>query len=777
MKLSLRWIFDHITGNWQDIDVARLVNSFNSTTAAIENYEHVTLDLSKHAIGIVKKINDTAITVFCLEWHQTLELPPRSDATLKSTFLIKANQDGQICWATLADCGAQTKDGLMPAIFCPKRLHMGEWKKNIETSDYILDLDNPSITHRPDLWGARGIARECAAILGLKLKAAHKFLEDIQAVSSEKLRYSAPDENQFSIDNQAPNACTRYAGLSISDISAHACSLPLAFRLCRVDHRPINILVDAANYTMLDWGQPLHTFDTAKISSKTIAIRMAHQDEKLKLLDETTLKLVPSDLVIADETKAIALAGIMGGTNTGVSQSTKTVFIESAHFNSAFIRMSSGMHHVRTDASACFEKGLDPNQIEDAIKRMLKLLTQAKINYKQVGPLAVVGAPMAPYKITVSHEMIEARLGKELSAKQILSVLRSIDFIVEKKKNNYHIQVPTFRGTHGVTIPEDIVDEVGRLIGLDSIEPKLPHGSMRPHANPAISRLRMLKQQLAFASNMHEVRNYPFFDESFLQEINWHPANAIKAKNPLSLNVTQLVTSLVPHLLMNIEQNKHKQDTLNFFECNRTWHLDKNREPREQQSCTGIMWHTKKPVDFYTGKQHLLSFFNALNVPVQWKKVSTAPAAWYNPNQTAELVCYDKIIGYAGTSNNAFTQNNLPGAGFIFELDLELLTTTIKPPIAFVPLSKYPYVYLDISMLASLETTVESLEKLIKSASSTIYNVALVDMFYKDEWQDKRSLTFRYYLRDPERTLTKEDIEMVSNQVHNLVAKSGAQIR
>lgn len=777
MKLSLRWIFDHIVGNWQDVDIARLVNSFNRTTATIEQYESFKLELNNNALVTINKIHDGFVTVFCPEWQQTFELPTRPDVVENLCFLIKKNKDSGIAWATLADYGAQAKEGLMPAIFCPKRQMTGDWKKTIEINDYILELDNPSITHRPDLWAVRGIARECAAILGLKLKPAAKFLEDINIAPCDKSNYQAPDTYQFSITNQAPKACTRYAGLSLSDISTQSCSLPLALRLCRVDQRPINLLVDCANYTMLDWGQPLHIFDANKIASHSIEIRMAHANEKLELLDGTTTKLAPNDLIITDNTKPIALAGIMGGANSVVDQTTSNVFIESAHFDSAVIRKTSGTHHLRTDASARFEKGLDPNQIEDAIKRMLKLLAQTKAIYKQHAPIVVLGAPMGQYEITISHDMIEARLGKILSPKHVLTVLRSIDFIVTKKKNNYHIQVPTFRGAKSVTIAEDIVDEVGRLTGWDSIEPVLPLWSMTPHTDGSIAQIRTLKQHLAFALNMHEVRNYPFFDERFLQELNWKPEHTIHAKNPLSLNVTQLVTSLVPHLLMNIQQNTHKQDILNFFECNRVWSLNANQEPYEQKSCAGILWHTKKHTDFYAGKQQLLSLFNTLNIPVKWEKITETPATWYNPNQTAKLTLDNKILGYAGTINSAFTQNKIPGSGFIFELDLTLLATSTQQIKVFTPLPKYPYVYLDISMFASLEKTVCDIEKLILSANNKIYDVELVDIFYKNEWPDKKSLTFRYYMRDQERTLTKEDIDAVNTSVHSALETIGAQIR
>lgn len=774
MKLSLSWIFDHIKGDYKTVDVAQLVDKFNHTTAAIEHFYSFELPINELTVVVIKKITDENITVFSPELTQQFILPARPDAILKQWYVVRVSLTGAV-WATLGDFGSSSKTGLMPAVHCAKRDQRGAWKKTIETHDVIFELDNPSITHRADLWAIRGIARECAAILNLKLKPLSAFLGSI-SVQEVEHEYRAHDNTQWTVLNQAPQACPRFSALYFSAINAAPCSLRIAARLCRTDHKPINFWVDSTNYVMLDLGQPLHAFDAAKVGTHCLAPRMARDGEKLQLLDGAQLTLTDKDLVITDGTRLLSLAGIMGGSDTGVDASTTALVLESANFNSSVIRLSASHHHLRTEASARFEKGQDPNQITDAIKRLLKLCAQEKIKYQLSGPLMVIGKSFEPYTIVVPHNMIEQKLGLAVSGKHVCSILRTIGFAVSVHKKQYHVIVPTFRGTKNVTIPEDIVEEVARFVGWDKIPYVMPQWSMAAHDVQPIMCMRELKKQLAFGLHMHEVQNYPFFDESFLRELKWEPTHAIDAKNPLSLNVTRLVTSLVPHLFKNIQQNMNASEVLRFFETNRIWHVNEKKQPVEQKMLAGVMWDVQGKIDFYTAKTQLDSLFCALGLTVTWEKVDAQPAVWYHAHQTAQLLLDGTVVGYAGMVDTAFF-GLVSGNGFVFECATDPLVNHKNAIIRFKPLPKYPYVYFDISMLMPLARTVQEIEQHIRAVDEHIYDVALVDMFFKDEWGDKRSLTFRYYMRNPERTLTSADAEAIGARVIQAMNQLGAQIR
>ena len=585
-------------------------------------------------------------------------------------------------------------------------------------------------------------------------------------------------KGEFSIINAAPKACRRFAGLYFSEMEHKPSSLWMASLLARTDNRPIDLLVDATNYIMLDLSQPMHVFDADKIEGKLIKPRMAKKGEELKLLDESVVKLTADELVIADEKKALGLAGIMGGLDSGVSRKTKSIFLESANFDSSVVRKASSRLRVRTEASARFEKGLDPNQNITALARFLKILDDEKVAYKTSGPIISVGKEFKPYVLKVSHELIEKNLGVEISKKFVVDTLKKIDFKVKPfKPANYEIIVPTFRGTKNVTIAVDIVEEVGRFWGWDNIPLSMPTREMKPNDIHEPMNVRKIKQQCAFGLHMHEVQNYPFYDESFLRELKWEPKNAVRAKNPLSQNVTRLVTSLVPHLLKNVQINITKADQLRFFELNRIWHMRTKTEVDEKKSLAAVLWDYRGKHNFYDGKELLSSLFTMLRMPIVWEKPKEVPAPWYNQYQTAVLKHDKKIIGYAGMIDERFAENVGQGSAFIFELDAQSLIDYQVPEICFEPLNKYPYVYHDVSMLVPFEHTVAKLSDIIEKAHGRIYDVELLDMFSKDEWGDRRSLTFRFYMRHPEKTLTGDEVDVINHAVLSKLKELGAEIR
>ncbi len=774
MKLSLFWIFEHINGSWRSYKIDDLVAQFNKTTAEIEDFYPLKLDLDNFSLVKIEGINFKDINAISLEWNKKLSVPLRSDIKTGGWFLIK-KQGKEYIWATLADFGALSKEGLMPEVTCAKKDQKGAWKKAYVAEDYIFELDNTSITHRADLWAVRGIAREFAAILNLELKPLKNLLAE-KKVETCASRYMP--KNAITIVNKVPKQCLRFAGLYFSEVENCPSALWMALLLCRTDNRPIDLLVDATNYIMLDLGQPMHAFDADKIATKRIEPRMAKSGEKLRLLDGAELKLSAKDIVITDGKKSLALAGVMGGFDSGITKKTKSLFLESANFDSSTVRLTVARHRVRTESSMRFEKGLDPNQNVTGIKRFLKLLDDEKVAYNVEGPIASLGKEFKPYKISISHEVIERNLGVSVSKKFIMDALKKNDFIVKADARQvYHVTVPTFRGTKDVTIAVDIVEEVGRFWGWDNIPYVLPTRVMLPSDVSKIMRLRTMKQQVAFGMHMHEVNNYPFFDESFLRELQWEPMNAVRAKNPLSQNVTRLVTSLVPHLLKNVQQNISKTEQLRFFELNTVWHLKKKSDAEEKKSLAGVLWDYTGKIDFYTGKKDLLTFFDMLHFTVSWIKPKCTVAAWYNEHQVAELMLGKTCVGYAGMIDQAFAEKVGIGTAFIFELDVEEILAYHAKDVVFKPLAKYPYIYNDISMLIPIEHAVGVVDKAIRMIDKRIYDVDLRDMFTKDGWGDKRSLTFRFYMRDLEKTLTKYEADAINKQVIESMKKFGAEIR
>ena len=778
MKLSLAWIFDHIDADWKVIDVSQLVEVFNKTTAEIEAWHKSTIEVESFSLAQIVSVHDDYIMLYSPEWKAEFKLSLRPNVFTEQWYLIRTRSDSYE-WATTSDLDSG-KEVMLPTLHVDESLRSGAWKQEIELYDYILEVDNKSITNRPDLWGHRGFAREIAAILSMPLKPLSTFITPKEIVSFEQYA-PVSDDNPVSIMVEDLSVCKRFAGLYMPTINYCSSLLWMAIRLSRTNNRPIDAIVDSANYVMLDMSQPMHTYDASKIENKTIIVRFAQQKEKLTVLDGQTLELTPEDLVIADGKKSIGLAGVMGGKSSGISTQTTEIFLESACFDPVTVRWTTLRHKIRTEASSRFEKSLDPNQNVDAIMRFLKLLDDAHITYTTLGPIMSVGARVQPVHIETALGFINNRLGVSVEADRVVQILEALTFTVESHVTPddtlFNIRVPTFRSSKDVRIKEDIVEEVGRFIGYDTIQPTLPSLELRSSDLHATFRLRNIKQLLSFGLSMREIQNYSFYDESFLHTIAWEPSQVVSVTDPVSENFKRLVTSLVPHLLQAIEENVAHYKQLRFFEWARVWQKDRD-DMTERKTLAGIMFNQIDQVDFYDAKVLLGQLFKLLDCAVEWKQVTKVLFPWFVPFETALLMHEGASIGMAGLADSLFLKRICPsGSAFIFELDGNFLLQFKSVQKQFKPIPKYPAVNRDMSMLIPLSLTVGTLQRLIKAVDNRIVMVELIDFFEKAGWEDRRSVTFKLVIRDMHKTLTKEEVDLLWDKVALVVKKQGATIR
>lgn len=610
-------------------------------------------------------------------------------------------------------------------------------------------------------------------MLGVALLPESKFLAAIPLKKVES-EFTATKDQPFSIVNSAPKVCKRFAGLYISEVERRDSMLPMALRLLRVDTRAIDFLVDATNYTMLDRGQPLHAFDADYITSKKIEPRMAKEGETLVLLDGTEITLTNKDLVITDGKKPLALAGIKGGRATGVNPCTKSLFVEAANFDATSVRLSAARHKTRTDASARFEKTLDPNENVKGIQAFVKVLENAGVVCKYAPKIISVGAEKKLVVIKLSHNFIVQRIGTELKKGFVKKSLESLGMSVQETKTGYSVTVPTFRSTKDVTLKEDIVEEVARLFGYKNIPLELPIFPSQSVLQDHVSRKFLIKQFLAFDAGMREVENYAVADNDFLKKINWKIENGITLANPLSEQRETMIDSLVPHLLSNVETNMANHDSLRFFEAGPVWKIRKGIV-REDKKLAGV-FYDKKTIDFYASKQALVKLFAALDLDVTWQKVSSA-LQWASKYQTADLILNNKKIGQCGVVSNKIMTRFGQGEAVAFEIDLDALCIKKNEPKKFAHLSKYQATKLDISMMLPLSVTVANITEVINSADKRIVDVQLRDIFQKADWTDKKSVTMRFVVNDKTQTLSKEALDSVYELVTKAVTKQGGEIR
>lgn len=771
MKLSLAWVFDHIDADWKNLDIKHLIAQFNRVVAEIEGVEKISLDVALFSLAQVRTADEKSCTLFSSEWNQEFSLPARKGIQVSAVHLIK--KDGQkIAWATAQDLGSG-KDMALPALHVHESDLKGGWKQSFQSHDYIIELDNKSVTNRPDMWGHRGFAREIAAMLELPLKPESVFLAD-KKITQYADSVPTTQSNPIAIVNQAPQAAKRFAGIYLSSIKNQPSLLWMMLRLVRIDARPIDAIVDMTNYTMFDVGQPMHAFDASAIEGSTLIARMAKNKEKLTVLDGETVELTSEDLVIADTNKPLGLAGIMGGKDSGISATTTAILLESACFDATTIRKSSVRYKKRTEASTRFEKSLDPNNNTIALQRFLKLMHDAKMSATESNEIFSIGAPVAPLIITIEHSFIEKRLGITIAPEFIRSIMDRLEIGVQYTDGLYTLSVPAFRSTKDVRIKEDIVEEVGRFYGYTAIEPQLPCLQLKPADLDWVYRQRAIKEIMAYSMQMRELYSYAFFDEEFLTSIKWNPGSTLEVKSPVSENWRRLVTTLIPGLLKAVVINSAEHDALRFFEMGRVWHAAD--QTKEKKSFAGIMFD-KKNVDFYDAKAQLQKLFDAFKMNIAWVQVASPEQPWYAPYQTADLMYNNIKIGRAGKIHPTFLSSLCQGDIFMYELDADFMLHHKEPLIRYEAGSKYPDMVRDISMLIARDIQAQTIGSAIAEIDSKIISVSLLDFFEKPEWPDQRAMTFRFVISDKERTMTKEEADGIWDRVAQDLKNRGAVIR
>lgn len=775
MKVSIAWVFDHIDADYHAVDIPELMDKLNNITAEIEGYRKIVCDVAHYTLVTIQSVHEQEIQAYSPELLKKITVSIRSGIQENECYLV-VKEDATYRWATTLDLGGQ-KEMFLPAIHVDSVQQKGVWKKAFEKNDYIFQVDNKSITNRPDLWGHRGFAREIAAILDFPMKPLSDFCVAIKEMPYD-VSSKANSDCPFLLNIEDSSLTHRFAGLSLPAVRHTPSLLWMVARLARVDSRSINAIVDCTNYVMLDTSQPMHAFDANRLKEDTIIARRARNKEMLMLLDDQMITLTSNDIVIANGSRPIALAGIMGGKETSVHEKTEALFLESANFNATTIRQSSLQHKIRTEASARFEKSLDPNQNVMALRRFIKLLKEADISYQAAQAIISLGKPIASPVIQVAHNFIEARLGVSIAPDFVSTTLEKLDFsVVEHSEDTliYTITVPTFRATKDIALPEDIVEEVGRFYGYAQIPAQLPLVGTKPSPLHSIMQQYRIKQLLAFGLSMRELYTYAFFDESFLHEIDWDPGKTVQVKDPVSENWQRLVTTLMPNMLKAIAQNYNEYDQLRFFELARCWSL--GAEITEQKRLTGIVYSKHSLLNFYDVKAQIHKLFIQLGMPVRWNTILKKPYPWFDINQTAHLEYNGQSVGLAGMIDQSFIKKCIEGSLFIFEFNAQLLLDYQKTVTQFVPLPKYPPINRDISMMVPMALSVHEITYIISQVDPCICSVQLIDMFQKKEWKEERSLTFRYVLRAEDKTMTKDQADKISKKVYDAVTKAGAIIR
>ena len=644
-------------------------------------------------------------------------------------------------------------------------------KEHLQLDDAILDID--LTPNRGDCFSVLGVAREIAATQGLKLET--PATTPVAPQSAET----------FSVKLEAEGGCPRFVGRVVRGISTSATSpVWLAERLRRVGLRPIHPVVDVTNYVMLELGQPLHSYDEQKLDTG-IVVRLARQAETLTLLDGREISLEPDVMVIADDSGAIGLAGIMGGNSTAVDAQTQNVFLEAAYFSPPAMAGRARRFGLHTDASVRFERGVDPEHQARAIERATALLLD--IVGGEPGPLVETKLTehlTANEPILLRHERLQAILGLDVSTESVEHILQILAMDVGREKNGWRVTPPEFR--FDLRIEEDLVEEVARMIGYDNIPvtPELSAGHLGTASEDRVTEERLA--DLLAARGYSEIISYSFVDEELENAINPGTAMA-RLANPISKDLSVMRRSLWPGLLKTASQNLSRQQSrMRLFEIGGQFSVGADRID-ETLVLAGLVAGSRWPehwdfeataADFFDVKADIEAIFQLTGM---FDELQFLPAEHpaLRPGQTARIRLAGINIGWLGTLHPVLERRmELQTNVILFALRLEETLRSALPN--FRAYSKFPSVRRDLAVLVEEDVSVEQIMESVREiAGDILQNVVIFDV-YRGGGIDSRlkSVALGLILQNTSRTLTDADADStVSSVTEHLGRSLGATIR
>lgn len=657
-----------------------------------------------------------------------------------------------------------------------------------ELDDYLLDIENKSLTHRPDTFGIIGFAREVAAVQG-KAFITPEWLARLDPMYGDK----AGDVAAPTVSIDDTELCARYQAVVLSGAeSSRQSPLEIQTYLARVGVRPINAVVDVTNYLMMLTGQPLHAFDYDKLVSvgggkADIHVRSGKVDEQLELLDGRTINLTPNDIVIAAGDKAVGLAGAMGGLNTVIDENTKNIIIESATFNLYKLRSTQMRHGIFSEAITRFTKGQPAELTAPVLAEAVQLMSEWS-GAKRVGSVAeAVGSTISSQSITITVSRVNRVLGTSLSQDQIVNILRSVEFaVVEESNDSLTVAAPYWRAD--IHIVEDIVEEIGRLLGFDSITPTLPSRNFAAVSPSQFDTFRAnLRRRLARAG-ANEVLTYSFVHGDMMRKVGQKVENSYRITNSISPDLQYYRQSLTPSLLNLVFSNvKQGYEKFAIFELNKvhpkTAGLTDENVPVEIDNIALSVTSAKDQAGaaFYEAKRILKYMTDDLGISLKLESIIDGQmpevAIPFEARRSAIVLTEDgDMLGIVGEyKKSVATSFKLPVYASGFELDshkLFMAASQHKPN--YQPLSRYPGTERDICFKVAGDikyASVVSAVETVLGQSELETNLQPVDIYQADGSQTK-NITLRIGLTANDHTLTAQEANQLVEQVSQAVIAS-----
>ena len=812
MKLSLSWIKDFVDLP-EDTDLKKLAYDLTMDTVEVEDVEFLADRFENMVVGVIEEIlphpnadklrickvdigadeikdivcgginleEGMRVCVACpgayCRWHGEGE-----PVMIKNSKLRGVASFGMICASDEVGLG-----DLFPASREAEILDLSAFDvpagtkiaDALDMNDVLLEIDNKSMTNRPDLWGHYGIAREIAALYDLQLKKIKPFTADVQS--------------DFNVEIEDPERCPRYIGVEMSGVAVKPAPFRMQNRLWKVGMRPINALVDVTNYVMMATGNPTHAFDADNITDH-IVVRRAEEGEKLLLLNDKELELCSDDLVITDSEGPVALAGVMGGAKDSILPKTERVILEVANFESTGIRRTALRYDNRTEASSRYEKAIDPERCEQALALSMQYFRELYPELSVTGFCDRYVKKLERAEIDVDLTWLEKRLGKHLTNDQIRNKLELLGFDVDISGENMHVIAPSWRSTGDISIKDDMMEEVARMYGYDNFEATPFNTTFEAAINQKDQDLiRGIKEFLAVRCGMQEVYTYPWMNDIFVDAILQNRDGVLKLSTPPAPDLAYIRSSLLPNLCEAVVKNERYYNDFSIFEEAQVF-ADRNYTapydetellPEQKRHIGGAMASSvKKITELFREMKGVLEYMprythmEGFTFRKEEKPVWADNVVWLN------IYLGEDKIGDMGLLNKKASMacgiKNLQV--MLFELDATMLKPLKSRTNKFVHLTEYPETDYDISMLFDSDAAWKDIYNSImgkKKAAALLKNAEFVDEYRgKQVPAGKKSVTIRLTIGSDEKTLTSQEIENAAGQVMKKLRKlMGAELR
>lgn len=811
MKVSLNWIRDYVQLP-ADADLKKLAYDLTMSTVEVEDTIELAKQFDHMVVGVINTIeqhpNADKLRVCMTDIGGRVESIVCGGSNLREDMKVAVALPGSVCrWHGEGEpveikksklrgvdsygmiCGA-VEIGLADLFPTKEEAHILDLSDfdapagtpladALDLNDIILEIDNKSMTNRPDLWGHYGIAREIAALYDLPMKEFPHFDRNVANTSG------------FHVTVEDAERCPRYLSAQIEGLSVKPAPYQMQSRIWKVGMRPINALVDITNYVMLATGQPTHAFDSDHIAGHVI-VRRAGEGEKLLLLNGKELALSGDDLVIADDAGVVGLAGVMGGAKDSILPETDKVILEVANFDAKGIRRTALRYDNRTEASARYEKAIDPERCDQAFDLSMQLLGQLYPEMKVTGLVDEYPQHLKQAEIDVPLSWLERRLGKRLPPEEIRHKMELLGYGISFSGDNMHVVVPTWRSTGDVSIQADIMEEVARMYGYENFEAE----PITTTFDGAINQLdkdleRRIKEYLAIRCGMQEIFTYPWMEESYVNAVLQSTEGILSLSTPPSPAERFVRSSLLPNLCKAVVKNERYFDEFSIFETaqvfrdeNYTSPYDpREKLPSQRKNVAGAFVTTDKDITALFRKAKGVVEMMARYVHMETltfrqteKPVWADNVVWLNicrgEEKVGDLALLSKKVSMACGIKNLNVM--------LFQLDQDSLVPLKSRTNTFTHMAEYPMTDYDISLL--LDGSVQwkdVLQTVGGIKSELLHGASFVDEYRgKQVPAGKKSLTLRLSIGSKEKTLTSSEIEEVASNVLNKIAKRfGAELR